>query len=75
MASNAYILLTVEPGETRRVVEKLKEISRADVHEVLGPYDIVVELESDTQEDLTSVLRTKIRTLPGVSGTVTCIWI
>ncbi len=75
MASNAYVLLTVEPGETRRVVEKLREIPRADVHEVLGPYDIVVELESDSQEGLTNILRTKIRTLPGVSGTVTCIWI
>ena len=73
MAANAFILLNVEPGNTRSVVDGLKSISGTVVHEVLGPYDIVVDIEADTQEDITAILRNKIRTLHGVTNTVTCI--
>lgn len=75
MAVNAYVLLTVEPGQTLNISARLAEIPKAYVREVLGPYDMVVELEADTPEDLTNLLRTKIRSVPGVSSSVTCIWI
>jgi DNA-binding Lrp family transcriptional regulator len=75
MATNAYVLLTVEPARTQAVSERLRAIPGAVVHEVLGPYDIIVELESDTPEDLTSVLRSKIRSIVGVTATVTCTWL
>jgi hypothetical protein len=41
----------------------------------MGPYDAVVELESDTQEDITAILRHKIRSVDGVTNTVTCTWL
>ena len=75
MAANATILLTVEPAKTQAVVERLKGIPRALVTEVLGPYDIIVELEADSTEDITSILRNKIRPVPGVTSTVTCTWL
>ena len=73
MAVNSYILINVEPARTRAVVEQLQSISGAVVHEVLGPYDMVVDLEADTQEDMTSLLRNKIRPIHGITNTVTCI--
>ena len=36
---------------------------------------IVVELQSDTPEDITAILRHKIRSVDGVTNTVTCTWI
>lgn len=75
MAANAYVLLTVDPPRTQQVVGRLRTIPGAIVREVLGPFDIVVELETDTPEDLTSILRTKIRPIAGVTGTVTCTWL
>ena len=75
MAANAYILLTVEPANTQAVVERLRSIPRALVNEVLGPYDIVVELEADSTEDITAILRNKIRPVPGITSTVTCTWV
>jgi DNA-binding Lrp family transcriptional regulator len=75
MAVNAYVLLTVEPAKTQAVLGRLRAIPGAVVHEVLGPYDMVVELEADTPEDLTSVLRSKIRSIVGVTATVTCTWL
>ncbi len=74
MASNAYILVNVEPTKTTAVVQRFKEIQGAIVQEVLGPYDIVVELEADTQEDITALLRNRIRPVDGVTNTVTCMW-
>ncbi|MBI2871600.1 MAG: Lrp/AsnC ligand binding domain-containing protein [Chloroflexi bacterium] len=65
----------MEPARTQVVIEQLRTIPRAVVHEVLGPYDIVVELETDTPEDITAILRQKIRTIRGVTNTVTCPWI
>ena len=75
MAANAYVLLTVEPQRTEEVVKRLSAIPRALVREVLGPYDVIVELAEDTTVDITSVVRSKIRPVPGVTNTVTCMWV
>ncbi len=74
MAANAYVMLNVDPSKTTEVVDRMRAVAGAVVHEVLGPYDIVVELEADTNEDLTALRRSKIRPVPGVTSTVTCVW-
>ena len=74
MAANAYILINVEPAKTREVIERLEGVSGGQVREVLGPYDIVMELEAGTPEDLTEILRHRIRPINGVTNTVTCLW-
>ena len=71
MAANAYILVNADPSHTGDVIKKLEAIAGARVHEVLGPYDFVVDLEADTQEDIT--VRHKIRPIKGVTNTVNCI--
>ena len=75
MVANAYILLNVDPARTEEVIERLRKIPGAVVHEVLGPYDVVVELERDTPVDITAVMRSKIRSVPGVMGSTTCLWL
>ena len=55
-------------------ISSYDRLQGAIVREVLGPYDFVVELEADTPEDLTAVLRNQIRPLPGVVSTTTCTW-
>jgi DNA-binding Lrp family transcriptional regulator len=75
MAASAYILINVEPANTRAVLEQLQLIPGAVAHEVLGPYDLVVDLEADTQEDITAILRHKIRPIHGITNTVTCVCI
>ena len=74
MPANAYVLITVEPARTDKVVNRLHTIPGALVREVTGPYDVVVELEKDTTVDITSVVRSKIRSIPGVTSTTTCVW-
>jgi DNA-binding Lrp family transcriptional regulator len=73
--TNAYILLSVDPQRTDEVVKRLSAISRALVRQVLGPYDVIVELSEDTVTDITRVVQAKIRPVQGVTQTVTCVWI
>ena len=60
MTVNAYILLSVEPAKNRAVFEQLKNIPGAVVDDLLGPYDMVVNLEAATPEDLPALLRDNI---------------
>lgn len=74
MKVKAYVLITVDTALTKDVLSSLNELQEAiEVHEVLGPYDIVVELETEKFEDVTSILRQRIRPIPGVRNTVTCV--
>ncbi len=75
MSANAYILLTLEPSKTQTAMERLRDLPGSVVQEVLGPYDAVVEIEADTQEDITAILRNRIRAIDGITNTVTCLWL
>jgi DNA-binding Lrp family transcriptional regulator len=74
MAANAYILINTEPAATQQVIARIRDIGGTSVREVLGPYDIVVELEAGTPEDIVEILRHRIRPIRGVTNTVTCLW-
>ena len=73
MAVNTFIMVYVEPTSTKVVHERLKAILGASVFEMLGPYDFIIDLEAETPEDITGILRNKIRPIKGVTNTVTCI--
>ena len=62
----------MDPENARGVVERLGGISGVVVHEVLGPYGLVLDMDVDTQEEYTLILRNKIRPLHVITNTVTC---
>lgn len=70
----AYVLIVTQPGATRRVAEQLAGISAiAEVHEVMGPYDIVVEIEAETLTDVPPILSDSIRTIDGIQSTTSLV--
>lgn len=70
----AYILISVEPARTKDVLKKLRSLPDImEVNEVMGPYDVVVEVGIRELADVTAVLREKIRPLDGVQSTLTCV--
>jgi DNA-binding Lrp family transcriptional regulator len=76
VGANAYMMLKVEPAKTLAVAERLRGLTGVgEVHEVLGPFDIIAVIEAPTPEDLAAVLRTKVRAIAGVTETVTCTWL
>ena len=73
MAVSAYVLITVDTPLTNQVTERLKNVAHAiEVREVIGPYDVIVELEADTYEDIVATVRSDIRPIQGIRTTVTC---
>ncbi|MSQ11409.1 MAG: Lrp/AsnC family transcriptional regulator [Dehalococcoidia bacterium] len=74
MPVKAYILITVDALRTREVMEVLRKDKRLHtVNEVLGPYDIVVEIESEQLDDVTKILREDVRPVSGIRNTLTCV--
>ena len=61
-------MLQLPDSQLIAVIEGVKE-----VNEVLGPFDIVVEIQMDTLEQISECLRDKIRGIEGVKDTVTCV--
>ena len=56
------------------VVNKLKEIPEVvDIYKVQGIYDIIVKVNSDTEEKLKELVSEHIRRIDRITGTVTVI--
>lgn len=73
MSIRAYILINTQIGKTQKVVEELKtipEIKKLDV--IMGPYDIIVEIEVPTYEDISKLLLDKIQNITAINHTMTC---
>ena len=52
MPVKAYVLVVTDPGKTRRVKEAMRDVPGiVEMHEVMGPYDIVVEIEVANLQD------------------------
>jgi DNA-binding Lrp family transcriptional regulator len=70
----AYVLVVTNPGETRNVVAAVGQIPGVvEMHEVMGPYDIVIEIEVDSLSDVPPILSEKIRTVPGIESTTSLV--
>jgi DNA-binding Lrp family transcriptional regulator len=74
MAVKAYVLVVTDPGETKRVFAALNELPGVvECHEVMGPYDIVAELEAESLTDVPPILSEKIRGIPGIESTTSLV--
>lgn len=71
----AYILINVEPAETQAAFDRLEQIPNGKARQVMGPYDIILELQADAPEYIGKILREKVRPIKGVTNTVTCVWL
>jgi DNA-binding Lrp family transcriptional regulator len=74
MAVKVYVLVRTDPGRTRQVISALQEVPGiVEIHEVLGPYDIVAEIEVDELRDVSQTLMERIRTLDGIESTTSLV--
>jgi len=70
----AYVLVKTHVGETVNVVKTLRkrpEVISADV--TFGPYDAVVEVQSDNLDSIGNLVTQVIHGAPGVTETLTCL--
>jgi DNA-binding Lrp family transcriptional regulator len=70
----AYVLVVTDPGKTRHVHEEMAKIPHiAELHEVMGPYDIVAEIEVESLQDIPQILGERIRTIDGIQSTTSLV--
>lgn len=68
----AYILIGCELGSETELVTKLLEIDKVkDATVTYGDYDIVVEVETDTEAQMDNLITKKIRKLDRIRTTIT----
>jgi DNA-binding Lrp family transcriptional regulator len=67
-----YILLNCDLGAEEYVVEELKRIPQVkNAFVTFGAYDIIIDMEADTQENFDKTISLKIRSMPRVVSTMT----
>jgi DNA-binding Lrp family transcriptional regulator len=70
----AYVLVVTNPGSTKQVVDAIGHVQGVkELHEVMGPYDIVIEIEVSSLSDVPPILSDKIRTIPGIESTTSLV--
>jgi DNA-binding Lrp family transcriptional regulator len=70
----AYVLVVTNPGTTRDVVSAVAGIKGVvEMHEVMGPYDIVIEIEVESLKDVPPILSDQIRAIPGIESTTSLV--
>ncbi len=73
MPLKAYILINTRIGKTVEVAGKLKEmpeVRHLDV--IMGPYDIIAEVETDSHDALSHVVMHRLQELDDIRHTMTC---
>ena len=67
----AYVMIACDYGQEEQVLEELKAIDRiVEARGTEGHYDIVVEIESKTIDEINTTVSEKIRRIDGVRSTL-----
>jgi len=68
----AYVLMNCDLGAEREIISALKAIKWIkEIHGTLGLYDIVAQIESDSEEKIRKNITEHIRKIPKIRSTMT----
>lgn len=69
----AYILIQTEVGKAAQVAREVGSIPGVrSAEDVTGPYDVIVQAEASTVDDLGKLVVAKIQAVEGITRTLTC---
>lgn len=70
--AKAYVLITCELGSEKSVISSLKIVDNVtEVHGTLGLYDIIIKIESDSEQAIQNTITNVIRKMPKIHSTAT----
>jgi DNA-binding Lrp family transcriptional regulator len=76
MAVTAYVLIVTDPVRTSQVMARIRELPAIkSSHEVMGPYDIIVEIEVNDLAEIPPILGEGIRRIDGIESTTSLVTI
>lgn len=73
MTVRAFVLIQTEVGKAASVAEQVGEIPgvvRAE--DVTGPYDVIVQAEAASVDDLGKMVVSRVQLIEGITRTLTC---
>ena len=74
MAVKAYVLIVTDPVRTKDVMRSIREIPEvSESHEVMGPYDIIVEISAQDLAEIPPILGERIRRIEGIESTTSLV--
>ena len=74
MSAKAILLISVDLGRENTVLNKLKSIRNVkEVHVTYGVYDLIVEVEAGSPEQLKKTVTYEIRALADIRSTLTMV--
>jgi DNA-binding Lrp family transcriptional regulator len=74
MPTNAYVLIEAASDKAMNALKAIIKIPGVKMaNAVTGPYDIVAFVEAEDVDALGRVVLSKIRTISGVTKTLTCV--
>jgi len=70
----AFILINCEPGSENSVIDKLKQTDCVtQASKILGTYDVIAKVESDSSSILSSIISDQIRKIDRINSTNTLL--
>jgi DNA-binding Lrp family transcriptional regulator len=73
MAIKAYVLIQTEVGKSAHVSTEVAQLEGViSAVDVTGPYDVIVQLEADSIDDLGKIVVSRIQLTDGITRTLTC---
>ena len=70
--ARAYVLMNCALGSEKNILDVLRKIDGVkEAHGTLGLYDIVVQIESGSEEKLQEIVTSKIRKMANIHSTMT----
>jgi len=73
MAVKAYILIQTEVGKAAQVANEVASIDGVtSAADVTGPYDVIVQAEAGSVDDLGKLVVAKVQAVEGITRTLTC---
>ena len=70
--SQAFVLINCELGSENKIIEELKTLSDVkSVQGTFGAYDIIVEIASESVEQIRETITWKIRKIEKIRSTLT----
>jgi DNA-binding Lrp family transcriptional regulator len=74
MAISAFVLVDVIGNHTKSAFQTITRIPGVKhVYTITGPFDLIVDIEAETMEELNDLVLSRMRSVDGVRKTTTAI--
>lgn len=73
MAVKAYVLIQTEVGKSAQVSAEVSGLTGVvSALDVTGPYDVIVQVEADSMDELGKMVVSRVQHTAGITRTLTC---